>query len=131
MSGFGARAQVAANRPYREDQAADDLVQGPAEQGGWQLEPGLVDLLLRDVGEEPGVLPLLSHALLETWRRRRGRRLTLASYAAAGGVQGAIAQTAETVFAQQLRRDQQPIARRLFLQLTELGADTAEVAHER
>ena len=32
-------------------------------------------VLLRDVGDEPGALPLLSHALLETWRRRRGSRV--------------------------------------------------------
>ena len=36
----------------------------PARRGGWEFEPGLVDLLLRDVGAEaghqpePGALPL-------------------------------------------------------------------------
>lgn len=41
-----------------------------------QLEPGLMDVLLADIGvgpasarPEPGFLPLLSHALLATWRR--------------------------------------------------------------
>lgn len=43
-------------------------------------------LLLHDVGDEPGALPLLSHALLETWKRRRGRMMTLAGYAGAGRV---------------------------------------------
>ena len=62
-------------------------------------EAGLVEVLLRDVGQEPGALPLLSHALLETWRRRVGHRLTLAGYAAAGEVRGAIAQSAERVYA--------------------------------
>ena len=54
-----------------------------------------MDLILRDVGDEPGALPLLEHALLETWQRRSGRRMTLKGYAAAGGVKGAIAHTAE------------------------------------
>ena len=53
----------------------------PAQEHGWAFEPALVGLLLRDVGEEPGALPLLSHALLETWSRRRGRVLTLSGYA--------------------------------------------------
>ena len=47
-------------------------IEAPARLGGWKFEPGLVDWLLREAGDEPGVLPLLSHALLETWHRRRG-----------------------------------------------------------
>jgi WD40 repeat protein/ABC-type branched-subunit amino acid transport system substrate-binding protein/DNA-binding SARP family transcriptional activator len=101
-------------------------IEGPAALGNWELEPGLTELLLRDVGDEPGALPLLSHALLETWQRRRGRRLTLAAYTAAGGVQGAIAQTAESVFADRLSNDQRVIARRAFLRLTELGEGTQD-----
>ncbi len=63
---------------------------------------------------------LLSYALLETWKRRRGHTLTLGGYAAAGGVQGAIARSAEAVY-QGLDPTQQAIARNIFLRLTELG----------
>jgi DNA-binding XRE family transcriptional regulator len=49
-------------------------IEEPAQRGRWEFEPGLVDLLLHDVGHEPGALPLLSHALFETWQRRRGAR---------------------------------------------------------
>ena len=42
-------------------------IEEPAQRGRWEFEPGLVDVLLHDVGHEPGALPLLSHALLETW----------------------------------------------------------------
>ncbi|HET6447397.1 MAG TPA: BTAD domain-containing putative transcriptional regulator [candidate division Zixibacteria bacterium] len=97
----------------------------PARSGGWTFEPGLVDLLIRDVNEEPGALPLLSHALLVTWRRRRGRTMTLAGYQESGGVQGAIAKTAETIF-NQLTPDQQIIARRIFTRLTALGEDATD-----
>ena len=93
-------------------------IEEPARRNGWEFEPGLVDLLLRDVGDEPGALPLLSHALLETWKRRRGHTLTLAGYHESGGVHGAIAKTAETVY-RQLKSDQQIIARSIFLRLTE------------
>ena len=95
-------------------------IEVPAAQGGWELETGLVELLLRDVGEEPGALPLLSHALLETLRRREARRLTLAGYSASGEVRGAIAQSAERVFAA-LSSDEQQATRRIFIALTELG----------
>ena len=76
--------------------------------------------MLDDVADEPGALPLLSHALLETWKRRSGRTLTFAGYQAAGGVQGAIAHTADAVYGR-LDADEQAIARNIFLRLTELG----------
>ncbi len=41
----------------------------PAAKGNWQFQPGLVEEMLEDVGQEPGALPLLSHALRETWER--------------------------------------------------------------
>ena len=78
------------------------VIEEPAKRGGWELEPGLVEMLLQDVGDEPGALPLLSHALLETWKRRRGRIMTLAGYAASGRVQGAIAKTADDVYGHEL-----------------------------
>lgn len=96
-------------------------IEEPARRNGWEFEQGLVDLILDDVGNEPGALPLLSHALLETWHRRDGHILTYEGYTAAGRVQGAIAQTAEKVFKQSLTPDQQVIARNIFLRLTELG----------
>jgi WD40 repeat protein/transcriptional regulator with XRE-family HTH domain len=105
-------------------------IEEPARRGRWEFEPGLVDLLLRDVGNEPGALPLLSHALLETWQRRRNRTMTLSGYTSSGGVRGAIAETAETVFTDQFTREQQAIARRIFLRLTELG-DEASTADTR
>lgn len=101
-------------------------IEGPAHAGGWSFERGLVDLIIRDVGDEPGALPLLSHALLETWKHRRGTVMTLESYAESGGVRGAIARTAETVFHQRLSPDQQQIARNIFMRLTEPGEVSGE-----
>lgn len=99
--------------------------QGAADGTPWEFEPGLVDLILRDVGDEPGSLPLLSHALFETWKRRSGHMLTLHGYHDAGGVRGAIAQTAETTYLA-LGSEEQTIARHLFLRLTELGTSTED-----
>lgn len=98
---------------------------GPAENYGWTVEAGLADQMLTDLGDAPGALPLLSHALLETWRNRTGTQLTLAGYAQAGGVEGAIAKTAEATF-NQLDAAQQGLARNVFLRLTALGEGTAD-----
>ena len=83
--------------PMRSDELRR-AIEGPARAAGLRLEAGLVDAMLADVEGEPGALPLLSHALYESWARRDGRVLTMAGYRAAGGVRGAIAHTAEEVF---------------------------------
>ena len=122
------RAALAAQQEYIGAMSAAELkraIEEPARRGNWDLEPGLAELLLHDVGGEPGALPLLSHALMETWHRRRGRAMTLSGYASSGGVRGAIAETAESVFTDQLSHEQQAIARRIFLRLTELGEETS------
>ncbi|MFZ5881938.1 MAG: SUMF1/EgtB/PvdO family nonheme iron enzyme [Chloroflexota bacterium] len=102
-----------------------EAITAPAQANGWDFQPGLADLILQDVGAEPGALPLLSHALLETWKRRQGRTLTLGGYADAGGVRKAIAQTAEDVY-DKFDPVEQGIARGIFLRLTELGEGTQD-----
>jgi WD40 repeat protein/class 3 adenylate cyclase/tRNA A-37 threonylcarbamoyl transferase component Bud32 len=92
----------------------------PARVAGLRLEPGLVELILRDVAREPGALPLLSHALRVTWEQRDGRTLTVEGYRSSGGVASAIAQTADAVV-EAVPDDQQNLVRNLFLRLTELG----------
>ena len=129
------RQAVAAEQEYIGQMTVEELrraIEEPARRGGWEFEPGLVDALLNDIGvqrtrdPEPGALPLLSHALLATWERRRGRRMTLDGYRASGGVRGAIAETAESVFTDQLNQTQQEMARDVFLRLTELGEGTED-----
>jgi WD40 repeat protein/class 3 adenylate cyclase len=122
------REAVSQQQEYIGPMTADELrraIEEPARRGHWEFEPGLVDLILRDVGDEPGALPLLSHALLETWKRRAGYTLTLKGYADAGGVHGAIAHTAESIY-QSLSIEDQEIARDVFLRLTELGEGTED-----
>jgi WD40 repeat protein/class 3 adenylate cyclase len=122
------RDAVAKHQEYIGPMSMEELrraIEEPARLGQWAFEPGLVDLILRDVGDEPGALPLLSHALLETWKRRAGHTLTLKGYDDAGGVRGAIARTAESVF-QELSVEEQAIARDIFLRLTELGEGTED-----
>ena len=58
------------------DEDLERAVVAPAHLAGLRLEPGLVEIAVRDVAGEPGALPLLSHALRATWERRDGRTLT-------------------------------------------------------
>ncbi len=84
-----------------------------------------MDAILEDVAAEPGALPLLSQALLETWKRRSGRMLTFAGYHDAGGVKGAIGHKADSVY-DNLQPEQQAIARNIFVRLTSLGEGTQD-----
>ncbi|WP_151480746.1 nSTAND1 domain-containing NTPase [Streptomyces albicerus] len=97
-----------------------EVITGPATSAGLNVERALTAEIIGEVVDQPGALPMLSHALLETWRRRRGRLLTLAAYKETGGVRGAIAGTAEQVYGG-LSAEQGRIARRILLRLIAPG----------
>ncbi len=109
----------------------------PAHLARLDVEGGLVELLLRDLSphapdgippgaaHEAGALPLLSHALLTTWSRSHGGRLTVADYQASGGIRHAIARTADQVYGA-LNEAEREIARRLFLRLVYVADDAPE-----
>ncbi len=107
--------------------AADlrEAIEGPAARAGLTLEPGLVQTVLADLGDEPGSLPLLSHAMFATWQRRGNGALTVDGYQSAGGVRQAIAQTADAVYGE-LSPSQRGIAQEVFLRLTALGEGTED-----
>jgi DNA-binding SARP family transcriptional activator/WD40 repeat protein len=96
------------------------VIEKPAEQAGLILEPGLVEILVRDADGRN--LPLLSHSLRQVWSRREGRVLTVDGYRASGEIDGAVAKTAEEVFAE-LSREGQQLLRDILLRLAEASAD--------
>ncbi|MEU1178953.1 hypothetical protein ABZ464_15125 [Streptomyces sp. NPDC005820] len=102
-----------------------EAVVRPAQAAGLLVERELTARIVEEVLDEPGGLPMLSHALLETWRRRKGRMLTLAAYESVGGVSGAIAASAEEVY-RRLSPEQARSARRLLLRMVEPGQGTPD-----
>ena len=117
--------------PMTEDDVRAAII-GPAEHVGMTVDDGLVELVLADAdphdasgaSHDVGALPLLSHALLATWERSTGRRMTVADYRATGGLDGAIQRTAEEVYTG-LTPAEREVARRLFLRLVHLAGDIA------
>ena len=65
---------------------------------------------------------MLSHALLETWKRREGNTLTVAGYTATGGIRGAVAQSAEQIYAS-IDPEHRQLLRDLVLRLVTAGAE--------
>ncbi|MFF7727076.1 helix-turn-helix domain-containing protein [Streptomyces sp. NPDC008001] len=120
-----------------------EAITAPAREAGLEVEAGLVEVLLRDIGLVPGdaasagvsragALPLLSHALLGTWQHRENATLTVAGYRLTGGISGAVAATAERAYTS-LPTARQAAARRLLLQLVHVGEDgeTSHRTHRR
>ncbi|QIS13590.1 hypothetical protein [Nocardia arthritidis] len=118
-----ARAQVVVG-PMTTDQLRQAIV-GPATAAGIAVEGALLATLIGQATGQAGTLPLLSHALLETWRRRRGNTLTLNGFQATGGIDGALTKTAEAFYGGLTER-QQSVTRNLLLRMTAPGAGTED-----
>jgi WD40 repeat protein len=118
--------------PMTVEEIQEAIVE-PARKARLDLEPGLVELMLRELrpvrarrgAHDPGALPLLSHALLATWGERRSGRLTIAGYQASGGITDAVARSADRAYTE-LTPGQQQAARRLFLRLVWVSDDGAD-----
>jgi formylglycine-generating enzyme required for sulfatase activity len=112
--------------------SADELrsaVETPAQLSGIDIEPGLVDLLVREVTDQPGALPLLQYALAELWQKSRELRfnkLTTSAYRELGGWDGALSQCADAVLAQFKNTPQENLCRQLFLRLVQPGEGTED-----
>ena len=111
-------------------------ITGPAKQADSKVDDDLVGVLLAEVRNgQPGTfgaraLPLLSHALDQAWRCRAGEAVTLADYEHTGGIEGAVAASAQRAY-DTLTPAQQAAARQVFLRLTATsldGVDTADRA---
>ncbi|MFE9702162.1 WD40 repeat domain-containing protein [Streptomyces sp. NPDC005930] len=110
--------------PMSRDELREAVVR-PAAAASLVVERALTARLLDEVEDAPGGLPLMSHALLETWRHRTGRTLTVTGYEAAGGLRGAVVRTAEAVYGE-LTAPQADLARRMLLRLVAPGDGTPD-----
>ncbi|HEY9807136.1 MAG TPA: hypothetical protein V6D04_11245, partial [Candidatus Obscuribacterales bacterium] len=103
----------------------------PAQKVGLVCEPNLIYTMLLDVVGAPGELPLLQYTLLELWERRQESetgepaRLTLNAYTELGGVRGTLQKRATEIFFS-LAPEEQRVAQRIFLALTQLGEGTED-----
>ena len=105
----------------------------PAKKAGSRVDDDLAEALLADVRtgqpgvRAAGVLPLLSHALDQAWRSRTGEALTLADYERTGGIEGAVADSAQHAY-DHLTPSQQAAARQVFTRLTATSSDGIDTA---
>ena len=94
----------------------ESAITRPAAGVGVEVEPALATQLVADVHDQPAALPLLQFTLTELFDRRAGPVLTLRGYLELGGVDAAVAGSAEAAF-DQLTDAERELARRMFLRL--------------
>lgn len=103
--------------------ALRQMIERPAERAGLDFEPGLVEQILDDTGDEPGGLALMAYLLDELYHHSKTRqKLPLSDYETLGKVSGAIGIRAEKVFAE-LAGDAQANLPRIFHQLLAINED--------
>ncbi|MFB7499350.1 hypothetical protein ACFC09_32495 [Streptomyces sp. NPDC056161] len=110
--------------PMTTDELRRAITQ-PAVQAESTVEGPLLARVVAEATGQAGVLPLVSHAMRETWRRRRGNTLTLSGYESVGGITHALANTAETVY-NSFTGPQQRLAQGIFLRLVSLNDGTED-----
>ncbi|MEL7070687.1 MAG: caspase family protein [Cyanobacteria bacterium J06581_3] len=102
------------------------IILRPAEKVGLAVEPELITVLLQDINQGVGDLPLLEFVLEQIWEKRQPGQLTLQVYQdEVGGLSGALERKAQAVY-DDLAPAAQTCARWIFLNLTQLGDGTAD-----
>jgi len=105
--------------PLTADEIEEAVVK-PALRVGLFPEGELVKRIVRQLGDQPGILPLLQHTLNQLYEHRDGNLLTVEAYEEIGGVLGSLGRSAEEVYSS-LSEAQQIAAQQLFLRLVTLG----------
>ncbi|MFJ8704286.1 nSTAND1 domain-containing NTPase [Streptomyces ardesiacus] len=140
--GLLAKKRIEALEPMRHEQLREVISKPVDDLPAVAYEEALVHRILADVGDAPGILPLLSFTLAQLWEDQRDGRLTHEAYDALGGVRGALGRHANAVWEQYVdeanadddgegnseaeRRQQVQDAERLLTRLvrTPVGTDT-------
>lgn len=110
-----------------EPHQLEDAVARPASRVGVDVAPQLVSLIVDEVADQPGALPLLQYTLTELFHRREDHQLTVDAYREVGGVRGALVRRAEDIYGR-FDLSGQEAARQLLLRLVTLGEGTGHTS---
>jgi WD40 repeat protein/energy-coupling factor transporter ATP-binding protein EcfA2 len=94
-----------------------DAIEKPAERIGLKFEEGLVELLLKDVVNEPAGLPLLQFTLLKLWEARDHNRITRNAYDRLGGGRECLARSADVAWEALGLEQNRQAGKRILLEL--------------
>jgi energy-coupling factor transporter ATP-binding protein EcfA2 len=102
-------------------------IEGPIISAGAKIEPSLLSAILCDLGERPGQLPVLQHAMMRTWAQWQKmddpeRPISMADYDSAGKLSGAMSDHANEAYEELSTRGKR-ICEVMFKAITEKGTD--------
>lgn len=106
--------------PAMSESELRDVIEKPAEKNGLILVEGLSDVIIRDMNNQVGILPLLQYTLSELYERRKGLELRVVAYENMGGISGALAKRANEIY-NTLSTEQKDVAKLLFTRLVRIG----------
>ena len=104
----------------------ESAIAQPALSLNIQLEPGLTQRLIDVVLNSPSHLPLLEFTLTQLWQRQQQGWLTHQAYKEIGTIETALANHAESIYAQLSKVDQQKV-QQIFIQLVQPGEFNADI----
>ena len=119
--------------------ALRDAIALPARDVGGELDSALVQRLLSDAGDEPGVLPFIQETLVMFWSHAQSLEIGLSAYTrligengGRSGLQVALAEHAEYVYQGVLADDgERSQATRALLRLVQLGEGRADTRRQQ
>jgi energy-coupling factor transporter ATP-binding protein EcfA2 len=101
-------------------------IEQPAHSFNVQLEPGLTQRLIDAVLHSPNHLPLLEFTLTQLWHKQQQGWLTHQAYTDIGGVETALANHAEAIYAQLSSADKEKV-QQIFIQLVQPAQTSADI----
>ncbi|MEM7579590.1 MAG: WD40 repeat domain-containing protein, partial [Cyanobacteria bacterium P01_A01_bin.80] len=101
------------------------VIEQPAAKMKVELEPGLTDRLIDDLGNQSGRLPLLEFTLFQLWQKHDKWLLTHEAYREIGGLEKALAKYASGVI-HPLSDENKQKAEQIFIQLISPGEGTED-----
>ncbi len=117
-------AQV--NLAEMDEEELQAAIEKPAANYSVNLEEGLSQRLIDAVLESPSNLPLLEFTLTQLWEKQQDGWLTHQAYEEIGGVETALANHAEAIYAQLSKVDKQRV-QQIFIQLVQPSEKSADI----
>lgn len=109
--------------PMTREQLRQVISAPLADLRGIRFADGLEDQILYDTPSGPAALPMLEYTLTELWKRQERGVITVAAYRELGGVDGALARSAERALWERTDASEQAAAERVLIQMVRPGED--------
>jgi ABC-type dipeptide/oligopeptide/nickel transport system ATPase subunit len=107
--------------PMTREQLREIITRPLTDLRGIRFAEGLPEQILHDTPTGPASLPMLEYTLTELWKRQERGIITTAAYREIGGVEGALAQSAERALWQRADPGERHTVERVLIQMVRPG----------